>query len=45
MFHIWGSYSLKVKIHLAEDLEKIFPARIKVIAKLNQSKYTFLMNE
>ena len=39
-----GQLSLKGDKSLAEDLEKIFPTDLKNI-KLNQSKYSFLMNE
>ena len=38
-----GQLFIKGKNSLAEDLEKIFPADLKD-AKLNQSKYSFLMN-
>ena len=38
-----GQLFIKGENSLAEDLEKIFPVELKNI-KLNQSKYTFLMN-
>ena len=39
-----GQLFIKGEISLAEDLEKIFPTDLKTMS-LNQSKYSFLMNE
>ncbi len=39
-----GQLYIKAENHLIEDLEKIFPADLKNIS-INQSKYSFLMNE
>ena len=39
-----GQLSIKGDESLAKDLEKIFPTNLST-AKLNQSKYSFLMNE
>jgi len=39
-----GQLYIKGESSLAEDLEKIFPSELKN-AKLNQSKYSFLMND
>ena len=44
MFHIWVNFFLEGEQSLDKALEKIIPADLSSL-KLNQSKYSFLLND